>query len=116
MVVHRDMSHEAAAESRALARLTFEELGRGPAGIWAIHRAIAQRAFRAVGPTARAVEVTHNAVAGAVYGGLVNATSALGRGAAEAAARRAALAPALSTTPRGAAVLAAVNGLIGDVL
>src|SRR3954447_11945733 len=108
MVVHEDVSH-AVSESRALARLTFEELGRGPGGIWAIHRAIASRAFRATGPPARAVQATHDAISGAVYGGLRAATGALGRGAEQAVARHAALAPPLSTTPRGSAVLAAIN-------
>src|SRR4051812_43538131 len=114
MVVHESMS--GSGESRALVRLTFDELGRGPGGIWAIHRAIAQRAFRAVGPPARVVQVTHDAVAGAVYGGMRSAFTLAGRGAELEAARRAAAAPALSTTRRGSAVLAAVNGLIGDVL
>ena len=109
------MSHQAVSrrgEAPALARLTFDELGRGPAGIWAIHRAVAERAFRAVGPSGRAVQVTHDAIAQAVYGGLRGATSLAGRGVSRAVAD----APPLSTTRRGSAVLAAVNGLIGDVL
>src|SRR3954471_3398629 len=109
------MEHQMVAikdEAPALARLTFDELARGPAGIWAIHQAIAQRAFRAVGPPGRVVQVTHDTISGAVYNGLRGATSFVGRGAARAVAD----APALSTTPRGSAVLAAVNGLIGDVL
>src|SRR5437588_270757 len=64
MVVHGSLS-SSPGESRALARLTFEELGRGPSGIWAIHRGIAERTFRAVGPGAAVVQVTHDAIAGA---------------------------------------------------
>src|SRR5690349_10497176 len=109
------MSHQAVSttdEAPALARLTFDELGRGPGGIWAIHQAIATRAFRAVGPSGRAIQVAHDSISGAVYGGLRGATSLVGRGAARAVAD----APPLSNTRRGSAVLAAVNGLIGDVL
>src|SRR3954469_19214704 len=115
MGVHEEMSH-AVDESRALARLTFEELARGPGGIWAMHQAIASRAFRGVGPSARAVQVGHDAVSGAVYGALQNATKLAGRGAERAIAARSATAPALSATPRGSALLAAINGVIGDVL
>src|SRR4051812_37847583 len=108
MMEHEEMSH-AADESRALARLTFAELARGPGGIWAVHRAIAERAFRGVGPSARAVQVTHDAISNAVYGTLQGATKAVGRGAEHAVAARVAGAPALSVTPRGSALLAAVN-------
>src|SRR3954468_15352546 len=109
MVVHENVSPS--DEARALVRLTFDELGRGPGGIWAIHRTIAQRAFRAV-PGARGVQIAHDAISGAVYGGLRGASSFLGRGAAAAVTN----APPLSTTRRGSAVLGAVNGLIGGVL
>src|SRR3954451_19632696 len=112
MVVHENVSSSPSGEAGALARLTFDELGPGPGGIWAIHKAVAGRAFSAVGPGARAVQVTHDAISGAVYGGLRGAVSLAGRGAARAVAD----APALSTTRQGSAVLAAVNGLIGDVL
>src|SRR4051794_34829081 len=98
MVVHEEMSH-ATGESRALARLTFEELARGPGGIWAVHRAIASRAFAATGPPARAVQMTHDAISSAVYGGLQTATTLAGRGAEQAIARRAEGAPPLSVTP-----------------
>src|SRR3954451_3207283 len=101
MVVHENVSSSPSGEAGALARLTFDELGRGPGGIWAIHPAIAGRAFSAVGPSARAIQVTHDAISGTVYGGLRGATSLLGRGAAAAVAE----APALSTTRRGSALL-----------
>src|SRR4051812_48839847 len=112
MVVHQNVSSSPSSEAAALARLTFEELARGPGGIWSLHRTIAHRAFRAVGPGAHVVEVAHDAISGAVYGGLRAATGLAGTGAARAAAA----APPLSTTPRGSAVLAAINGLIGDTL
>src|SRR3954468_17731528 len=99
MVVHENGSPS--DEARALARLTFDELGRGPGGIWAIHRTIAQRAFRAVGPGARGVQMAHDTISGAVYGGLRGATSFVGRGAAATVSS----AQPLSTSPRGSAVL-----------
>src|SRR4029077_10932082 len=81
------------SESGALARLTLEELGDATGGIGAVHRAIADRVFRAVGPGAAVVESAHNAVAGGVYTGLRAGARALG-GAAE----RAVPARAVSTT------------------
>src|SRR3954471_8744108 len=98
MVVHESMS--GSGESRALVRLTFDELGRGPGGIWAIHRTIAQRAFRAV-PGARGVQGAHDTISCAVYRRLRGASSFVGRGAAAAVSN----AQPLSTTRRGSAVL-----------
>lgn len=99
------------SESGALARLTLEELGDAMGGIGAVHRAISDRVFRAVGPGARLVESAHHAITGGVYTGLRGAARALG-GAAE----RAVPARAVSETPQGRRVLAIVNGLIGDTL
>lgn len=104
-------------ETRALARYAFEELRGGVGGVHEIHRAIAGRAFRAVGPGALPARAIHDAITRGVYGGLRGATSLLAR-TAEAGLR---LRPVgdprwLSTSPRGALVLGALNGLIGDAL
>ena len=100
-----------ADELQALARLTFEELGGAAGGIGQVHRAIADRAFGAAGSGApRAI---HDAIAGGVYAGL---RGAAGLTAAVAGAAVAGRGRSLSVTPRGAAVLAVLNGLRGDAL
>jgi pimeloyl-ACP methyl ester carboxylesterase len=103
-----------ADQTRALVRLTFEELGKLPGGIWQTHRAVAGRAFRATGPFGRAVQLAHDSISGAVYGSLRGGTRALGRAAG--ATVRGGTGQALSTTRAGSALIGAVNGLIGDGL
>jgi len=83
------------SESGALARLTLEELGDVAGGIGSVHRAVAGRVFRYVGPSARVVESAHNAIAGGVYTGLRGAARALGGVAEHAVPAR-----AISETPR----------------
>jgi pimeloyl-ACP methyl ester carboxylesterase len=106
---------ERPGELAALTRLGLEELGSAAAGIGSIHKAIADRAFGASGggwgrvSPARAI---HDEVARRVYGGLRQGSSAVGRLAAMALAGRG----PISTGPRGAAVVAAIDGLIGDAL
>jgi pimeloyl-ACP methyl ester carboxylesterase len=104
-------------EIRALSRLGFDEIGAFTGGIGGMHRAIAGRVFRAVGPQGAPVRAAHDAISGGVYAGLRGASSLLGH-ASDAALRRRELRDghALSTNPRGAAALAALNGLIGDRL
>src|SRR5947209_11234425 len=59
----------------------------------------------------------HDRIVGAVYGGLKGSVLGMGRVADGALVRRPHLAQrAVSTTPRGAALVAAINGLIGDTL
>ncbi|HET8759151.1 MAG TPA: alpha/beta hydrolase [Solirubrobacteraceae bacterium] len=95
-------------ELRALTRLTFEELRLATGGIGQIHRAIADRAFGAAGGgTPRAV---HDAISGAVYGGLRAGARLAGHGLAPL------VSGTISDSPRGAAVLAVLNGLRGDAL
>ncbi|MBI5105889.1 MAG: alpha/beta fold hydrolase [Solirubrobacterales bacterium] len=101
-------------EAGALARLTLEELGLATGGIGGVHRAIASRVFRYVGPQSTPARMVHDAVSGAVYGGLHGGARAAGA-AADLALRHRELVP-LSTTRRGAAVLAALQGLRGDAL
>jgi pimeloyl-ACP methyl ester carboxylesterase len=99
-------------ELAALTRLTLDELGSAVAGIGQIHRAVADRAFGASGPGATPARVIHDGVARNVYGGLRLGASALGRAAGVAIGPRS----PISIAPRGAALLAAIDGLVGDVL
>jgi pimeloyl-ACP methyl ester carboxylesterase len=104
-------------ELRALARLTFDELGDATGGIGGLHRGIAERVFRAVGPMSTPARVTHDAVSDGVYRLLRRGATLVGVGADRGLARRAVRdGRALSATPQGAAAIAALNGLIGDRL
>jgi pimeloyl-ACP methyl ester carboxylesterase len=102
------------SELRALTLLGFDELRQASGGIGSINRAVAGRVFRAVGPGAALVRPVHEAVTRGVFAGLGLGTRAIGVATAAAVGRRDA--PALSTTPRGSALIAAVTGLRGDVL
>jgi alpha-beta hydrolase superfamily lysophospholipase len=104
-------------ESRALSRLVFEELRGAAGGVQEVHRAIAERAFGAVGPGAVPVRAVHDAVAHGVYGAVRGLTALLGQ-AADAGLRHRPPAEArwLSSSPRGAVALGALGGLIGDEL
>ena len=102
------------SEAQALVRLGMEEVASAPQGLKAFHLAIAQRAFDGVGPAARPVQLVHDTVSGAVYGGLGAATRFGGRALEAAIGRR--YTQLLSESPHGAAVIAIVNGLIGDTL
>jgi pimeloyl-ACP methyl ester carboxylesterase len=98
-------------ELRALTRLTFDELGLATGGIGQMHRAIADRAFGAVG--SGLPRTLHDAISGGVYAGLRGAAGLAGRAAGAAVSGRGS---SLSVTPTGAAALAVLNGLRGDVL
>jgi pimeloyl-ACP methyl ester carboxylesterase len=101
-------------ELRALTVLGFDELRQASGGIGSINRAVAGRVFRAVGPGAALVRPVHEAVTRGVFAGLGAGTRAIGMATAAAVGRRDA--PALSTTPRGSALIAAITGLRGDAL
>jgi pimeloyl-ACP methyl ester carboxylesterase len=104
-------------EARELVRLGFDELAAVFGGIHSMHSSVAGRAFRYTGAAAAPVRAVHDTVAGAVYGGLAGATRGLGRAAAGAIGMRPRWAGrVVSTTPQGSAVIAALNGLIGDTL
>jgi pimeloyl-ACP methyl ester carboxylesterase len=109
------------AELRALSRLPFDEIAGAVGGQGGVHQAIAGRVFRGVsrgvGPFARPVQLTHDAVAAGVYGAMRDATGLLGR-AADAAVRLGdpGNGPAPSMTPRGSLVLGVLQGLRGDTL
>jgi pimeloyl-ACP methyl ester carboxylesterase len=100
-----------ADELHALTRLTFEELGLATGGIGDIHRAIAGRAFGPVG--SGLPRMLHDTISRGVYAGLRGAAGLAGHAAGVAVSGRG---RSLSVTPRGAAVLAVLNGLRGDVL
>jgi pimeloyl-ACP methyl ester carboxylesterase len=102
-------------ELRALTALGFDELRQATGGLGSIHQALAGRVFRAVGPGAALVRPVHERITRGVYAGLGLGTGAIGLAAATVAGRRQAPA-ALSTTPRGSALIAAVTGLRGDAL
>jgi pimeloyl-ACP methyl ester carboxylesterase len=101
-------------ELRALTALGFDELRQATGGIGSIQQAVASRVFRAVGPGAALVRPMHQGITRGVFAGLGLGTRAIGLAAQAAVARRDA--PALSTTPRGSALIAAVTGLRGDAL
>jgi pimeloyl-ACP methyl ester carboxylesterase len=100
-------------ELRALSRMAFQELAGAPGGIGAIHRAVADRVFRATGPAAATVERAHRTIASASYAAVRGGFTAAGL-LADAALRS--RDRDISDGPRGAAVVAAVQGLRGDVL
>jgi pimeloyl-ACP methyl ester carboxylesterase len=102
-------------ELPALTRLAFDELGAAAGGIGSIHLGIAGRVFSAVGPGGRVVERSHHAISAAAYGAVRGTFLAGGRAAAAALRARRGGRP-LSVTPRGATVLGALSGLIGDEL
>jgi len=101
-------------ELRALAALGFDELRLATGGIGRMHRAIAERAFRATGPGGLVARTVHDGVTRGVYAGLGLGTRALGAATQAAVARREV--PELSITPRGSALIAAIAGLRGDAL
>jgi pimeloyl-ACP methyl ester carboxylesterase len=104
-------------ELRALSALAFEELRGFPGGIRDMHLGIAERAFRGVGPAGRPVQVIHDALSRRAYDGIGSGAARLGR-SADAAMERQGIGQdvLLSTTRRGSAIIAALNGLIGDRL
>jgi pimeloyl-ACP methyl ester carboxylesterase len=104
-------------EASELVRLSFDELAGAFGGIHSFHGGIAARVFRWTGPASQPVRVVHDRVAETVYGGLAAATRGLGGAAANAVDRRPRWSGrVVSTTPQGAALIAALDGLIGDAL
>jgi pimeloyl-ACP methyl ester carboxylesterase len=105
------------SELRALSTLAFEELSGFPRALRDMHAGIAQRAFRGVGAAARPVQAIHDAISGGAYGAIASGTSRLGR-SADAVFERERIGEGLelSGSRRGSALIAALNGLIGDRL
>jgi pimeloyl-ACP methyl ester carboxylesterase len=102
-----------ADETRELVRLGFEEIAGAFDGLHSIHGSIANRAFGRTGPGGAPAQWMHDRIAGGVYGGFKLSVLGMGRIADLALARRPRV---VSNTPRGAALVAAINGLIGDTL
>jgi pimeloyl-ACP methyl ester carboxylesterase len=102
-----------ADEARELVRLAFDEAAGAFDGLQSIHGSIAERVFRRTGAGGAPAHWIHDRVTGAVYGGLKASVVGAGRIADAGLSRRPRV---LSNTPRGAAVVAAINGLIGDTL
>lgn len=112
-----ELAQRDADEVRSLARLAFGELSGAAAGLYGFHRAIAARAFGASGPGAVPARVLHDAIAERVYTGVGGTFRLLGAVAdAGLGRRRVADGRALSSSPRGALVIGALTGLIGDRL
>jgi pimeloyl-ACP methyl ester carboxylesterase len=100
-------------EARELVRLAFEEAAGAFDGLHSIHGSIAERAFRRTGVGGAPAHWMHDRIAGAVYGGLKMSVLGVGRLADAGLARTPRV---VSNNPGGAALVAAVNGLIGDTL
>lgn len=104
-------------ELRALNRLGFRELADAVGGIGGVHRGVAERVFRLVGPGGLPARKAHDLISAGVYRGVSGGAELLGRGADLGLARRAVRdGRMVSSSPRGAAAVAVLNGLIGDRL
>ena len=104
-------------ELRALSALAFEELRRFPGAIRDMHLGIAQRAFKGVGAAARPVQAIHDSISAAAYGAIGSGTARLGHSTDAMLEReRVGEGLELSRTRGGSALIAALNGLIGDRL
>ena len=112
-----ELAQETADEIRSLARLAFGEVSDAAAGLYGFHRAIAGRAFRATGPAGAPARVLHDAISERMYHGVAGGFRLIGTVAdAGLGRRRVADGRALSSSPRGALVVGALTGLVGDRL
>jgi pimeloyl-ACP methyl ester carboxylesterase len=104
-------------ELRGLVQLASDEFGDATGGIEQVHRAVADRVFRHVGPIGAPVRAGHDAIAGGVYAAIRAGSDVVARTAGMALrARRVEDARVLSTSRRGSLVLGALQGLRGDAL
>jgi pimeloyl-ACP methyl ester carboxylesterase len=112
-----ELAQDTVDEVRSLARLAFQEVSGTATGLVGFHRAIAARAFAATGPGGVPARVLHDAISTRAYAGIGGAFRLIGAAAdAGLGRRRVADGRALSSSPRGALVIGAVTGLIGDRL
>jgi pimeloyl-ACP methyl ester carboxylesterase len=102
-----------ADEGRELVRLGFQEIAGAFDGLHSIHGSIANRVFSRTGAGGAPAHWMHDRIAGGVYGGLKLSVLGISRVADAGLARRPRV---VSNTPGGAALVAAINGLIGDTL
>ncbi|GED97041.1 PGAP1-like alpha/beta domain-containing protein [Gordonia crocea] len=105
-------------EVRALSELGLTELGKASAGIHDTHRAVSDRIFAAVrwgvGPVSAPVKAVHDVITDSVYrivGESMTIAGSVGGRVGDLPLQR-----PPSTTKTGAAIIAAVNGVIGDEL
>ncbi|WP_019203871.1 triacylglycerol lipase [Tsukamurella sp. 1534] len=105
-------------EVRALAELGLNEVAGAVGGIHGVHRAISDRVFRyvrfGVGPAVAPVRALHDGITDGVYSTIGTVARTVGRVAAVGADWPGERPP--SETARGAALIGAVLGLIGDDL
>lgn len=106
------MRPEEIRDTAALARLALRST---TSQIHEVHQGIADRTFQAVGPAGAPVRVLHDAIAGLSYGTVRLALGAGARVVGAAAARRGD-GNGVTDAPRGRAMLAVLNGAVGDLV
>jgi pimeloyl-ACP methyl ester carboxylesterase len=104
-----------ADEVDGLGRLARVTLRGGTDRIHEVHQGIADRAFRAVGPAGRRVQVAHDVISGLTYAG-VRAALGVGARAAGGVAALRADGRDLDAGRPGRVALAILNGAHGDLL
>ncbi|NMD54599.1 MULTISPECIES: esterase/lipase family protein [Tsukamurella] len=106
------------AEVRALAELGCTEFAGTVDGVHGVHRAVSDRVFRyvrlGVGPAVAPVRALHDGITDGVYATISTVARTVGRVAAAGADWPGERPP--SETPRGAALIGVLLGLIGDDL
>ena len=83
-----------------------------------MHAGIARRVFRSIGPSSRPTQVIHDGIARSIYGAVDHGLRRAARGGGALASRVWGFDddPALDSSERVAAAIAAVNGICGDQL
>jgi pimeloyl-ACP methyl ester carboxylesterase len=107
---------EAGSELSGAVQYPFLVGGDVLASVEGMHRAIADRTFRAVGPQGAPARVVHDGIAAGVYGVLRGAARAGGRCAGLGASLLPPSAQDLSASPAGGRLVAVLNGAAGDRL
>ncbi|GAC57378.1 hypothetical protein GOHSU_18_01330 [Gordonia hirsuta DSM 44140 = NBRC 16056] len=105
-------------EVRALSELGMTELAKASAGVHQTHRAVSDAVFslirRGLGPATLPVKTLHDGITDGVYRIVEESTVAAGRVSGRVADLP--LRRPVSSTTRGAVLIAAINGVIGDEL
>lgn len=113
-----ELATQRRTEVRALARTAFDEIAGAVGGISSIHRSVSDRIFATVGlgvgSAHTPVKAIHDAITDVVYTAVAESASLAGK-VAEQTVDLPNSAP-LSHTSRGAGLIAAVQGLVGDTL
>jgi pimeloyl-ACP methyl ester carboxylesterase len=106
-----------AAEMREVGRLAGDGVGGFASFVGEMHRGIAERTFKALGPLGVPTRVVHDKATGTIYPAIRRALAAGPQAGANALARRApAEALPASASRAGSLALGALNGAIGDAL